>query len=82
MLVSAQAARDETPKFDRSTHGPAHAGEAGDTQIDCDIQGGEQGRGIRCRESKGGRMQHARDLRQGVVPEFMGVTLDEKAPSS
>jgi hypothetical protein len=44
VLVSAQAARDETPKFDRSTHGPAHAGEAGDTQIDCDIQGGEQGR--------------------------------------
>lgn len=44
MLANSQAARNETPKSDRSTHGPAHAGEAGDTQIDCGIQGGEQGR--------------------------------------
>lgn len=43
MLMNSQTARDETPKSDHNIHVPAIR-KAGDTEIDCGIQGGGQGR--------------------------------------
>lgn len=54
VLMNSQAARNETPKFDCSIHVPAMR-EAGDTQIDCGIQGGGQ---ARAGQGKAGQGQH------------------------